>query len=271
MIRLKEKEFEDIVQYMRTIYGINLEKKKVLIECRLSKELERYGLSSYTRYMDMVRRDTTGELAGELINRLTTNYTYFMREPAHYEIFKKTVLPEVIQKKHYGTFNIWCAGCSTGEECYTLAMTLADFIEHTQHMSAVRITASDISGEVLERAKKGIYPMREWDSIPANWQKKYCRVIDEKWFAVKDKLKDNIRFLRHNLMDGMVENKTYDLILCRNVMIYFDYASREKLIMSMEKSLNPGGYLFIGHAELLSVKETKLLSVYPAVYKKMSS
>lgn len=127
MIRLKDKEFSDIVQYMRDEYGINLEKKKVLIECRMSKILERYGLDSFAGYLDMVHQDRSGEMAGEMVNHLTTNYTYFYREADHFERLQDAILPELLGHSVSGTLDIWCAGCSTGEECYTLGMTLEEY------------------------------------------------------------------------------------------------------------------------------------------------
>ncbi len=115
------------MRYIRENYGINLNKKQVLIECRLLRELEKRGIDSYGKYLELIKMDKDGDMAGEMINRLTTNYTYFMREPSHFSILRDEILPETYDGRHYGTYNIWCAGCSTGEECYTLAMTLADY------------------------------------------------------------------------------------------------------------------------------------------------
>ncbi|MCQ4636940.1 protein-glutamate O-methyltransferase CheR [Anaerovorax odorimutans] len=266
MIRLEEQEFADIVEYMLGHYGINLEKKKVLIECRMARELEKQGMTSFRGYLELLKKDRTGKIADEMINRLTTNYTYFFREVNHFQILKSEIFPDLFQKKQFGTVNIWCAGCSTGEECYTLTMTLREYTALTGQSASVRILATDISEDALRRAREGIYPIREIESIPLNLRQEYCHVTeDKKSFRIDDRLKENICFKRQNLMDPAAAEK-YDLILCRNVMIYFDRASRRKLIKKLENCLTPGGYLLIGHAELLAKEETCLESVHPAVY-----
>lgn len=268
MIRLKDDEFLYIVDYMKGKYGINLNNKRVLIECRMTRELERRGIKSFTGYIDLLRRDKTGELAGTLVNRLTTNYTYFLREPAHFKILSEKLLPDIYKSGSVGISNIWCAGCATGEECYTLAMVLQDYAEKKDGIPFARIKATDICVEALEKAEKSTYALREMESLPAEWQKKYCHPIDSKSFVIDKKLKSNIVFSQENLMESVTERGKYHLILCRNVMIYFDKSSREKLIRKLEESLKPGGYLLIGHAELLAKDETVLETVYPAIYQK---
>lgn len=266
MIRLSEREFADIVKYMRETYGINLEKKQILIECRMTRELERLGFTSFGAYFEKMQQDPSGRMAEAMVVKLTTNYTYFMREPEHFAILNEKIFPEVFQKKYGAFYNIWCAGCSTGEECYTLAMLLRECKEQGLPVPNIRITATDISAEVLKKAEAGVYPDREIEQIPEEWKKKYCHMEEGGGFAIDRELKSNIRFLKHNLMETVSEK--YDLILCRNVMIYFDRESRRKVLRKLEDSLNPGGYLLIGHAELLSGNETNLESVYPAVYRK---
>lgn len=268
MIRLLEQEFTEIVGKFRTKYGINLEKKKVLIECRMSRELEKYRVDSFHNYMRLMNRDKTGKMAGEMINRLTTNYTYFLREPEHFSLLSKDIFPEVFSRVN-GTCTIWCAGCATGEECYTLAMYFGHYKEKTGLTADVRILGTDISEEALKKAEKGIYPWREIDKIPTEWRDKYCRRVNKNEFCIDDKLKYNIQFQKHNLMEPLKGSSKFDLIFCRNVMIYFDKAARERLIKYFEECLKPGGYLFIGHAEILAREDTELEQIYPAVYKKM--
>ncbi|MCH1983017.1 protein-glutamate O-methyltransferase CheR [Ruminococcus sp. OA3] len=266
MIRLNEKEFTDIVRFMRETYGINLEKKQILIECRMSGELERRGFSSFGSYLDKMKEDPSGKMVEELVVRLTTNYTYFMREPEHFRLLKEKIFPEVFQKNYGAFYNIWCAGCSTGEECYTLAMLLRDYRDQGAQMPNIRITASDISEEVLRKAETAVYPARELEQLPSEWRQKYCHMENKHQFSIDRELMYNIRFVKQNLMKPVSEK--YDLILCRNVMIYFDRESRKKLLRQLENTLNPGGYLLIGHAELLPGYETNLQPEYPAVYKK---
>ena len=268
MIRLKDKEFSDIVQYMRDEYGINLEKKKVLIECRMSKILERYGLDSFAGYLEMVHQDRSGEMAGEMVNHLTTNYTYFYREADHFERLQDAILPELLGHSVSGTLDIWCAGCSTGEECYTLGMTLEEYKRIRNVTLRARILATDISGKVLDKARDGEYPVKELEGLPPEWRRKYCGDTSGRTFRVDEELKSCVRFRRRNLMEPMPASERFDIILCRNVMIYFDRTSRNRLIKNLEDALKKGGYLLIGHAELLTIKETNLEPVYPAVYRK---
>ena len=268
LIRLKDKEFSDIVQYMRDEYGINLEKKKVLIECRMSKILERYGLDSFAGYLDMVHQDRSGEMAGEMVNHLTTNYTYFYREADHFERLQDAILPELLGHSVSGTLDIWCAGCSTGEECYTLGMTLEEYKRIRNVTLRARILATDISGKVLDKARDGEYPVKELEGLPPEWRRKYCGDTSGRTFRVDEELKSCVRFQRRNLMEPMPASERFDIILCRNVMIYFDRISRNRLIKNLEDALKKGGYLLIGHAELLTIKETNLEPVYPAVYRK---
>lgn len=266
MIRLKEAEYREIVCYLRERYGINLDKKKVLIECRMTRELEKYGVPSYERYLELVRRDPSGKMAEEMVDRLTTNYTYFMREPEHFRLLAEKVLPELAVRRRYGVLSVWCAGCSTGEECYTLAMILQECREQLEQPLNSRIVATDISEEALGKARRGVYQARELSALPPGWREKYFADRDGGGLKAKDCLRSNIRFQRRNLLEPVQDR--FDLIFCRNVMIYFDKESRTKLIRLLESSLNPGGYLFTGHAELLTREETVLENLYPAVYRK---
>lgn len=267
MIRLGALEFLDIVTYVREKYGINLEKKKVLIECRLKNELERYGMSSFKAYMKAVRSDESGQMAGEMINRLTTNYTYFMRESRHFDFIREVILPTV-RAEGREDYQVWCAGCASGEECYTLAMLFQDFREKNAGMPPVHITATDVCESALEKARKGIYPIKDLGNLPEQWQDKYCIVRQKDSFEIKKPLKKNIQFKNQNLMEPENIRKKYDLILCRNVMIYFDTDSKKTVIKRLESSLKPGGYLIVGLAEVLPREFTTLEFKGAAVYRK---
>jgi chemotaxis protein methyltransferase CheR len=268
VIRLREEEFSDIVNYMREEYGINLDKKKVLIECRMTKLLEKRGLNSFGKYLDMLHQDRTGDMAAEMVNCLTTNYTYFYREPDHFRLLQERILPKLMERRQYGGLDIWSAGCSTGEECYTLAMVLEECRRPNKYMGNIRLLATDISGDALDKAQKGQYPAKELEKLPLEWQKKYCAQVDDRTFQVNEELRYRIRFEKRNLLEPRPSTERFDLILCRNVMIYFDRDARMRLVRMLEDALNPGGYLMIGHAELLTAGETVLESVYPAVYRK---
>lgn len=271
MIRLKEDEFLEIVSHMRDVYGINLDKKKILIECRLSKELEQRGFLNYRDYMRAVVRDKSGSMEKEMVNKLTTNYTYFMREDSHFTLLSEQILPELADRRKYGELPIWCAGCSSGEESYTLAMVLREFMEKTRWHPKARVLATDISEKMLEKARKGEYSDKDIDVLPIEWQRKYFEKVKDKQFRVRGEVRELIRFQNSNLLNPFSMPQKFDLILCRNVMIYFDQKVRGRLIRQLEEYLNPEGYLMIGHAELLAREETQLERIGPAVYKKKSS
>lgn len=268
MIRLTDGEFSYIARFVRTKYGIDLEKKKILIECRLQKELEKNGLDSFQKYFNMVEKDRTGKMANEMIHRLTTHYTYFYREEKHFEFVKNVILPEVERTWKGGCYQIWCAGCATGEEAYTLAMILKDYEARGGRLPQWMILATDISEEVLEQGRKGIYPKKELEKVPALMREKYFQPQNDGMLRASKELRAAIQFRSHNLMDTDKRAHQYDLIMCRNVMIYFDIEVRRELIRKLEGSLRTGGYLLVGHSELLTGGNTILKSAGLAAYKK---
>ena len=269
MIRLREEEFSDIVNYMREAYGINLDKKKVLIECRMTKLLEKRGLNSFGKYLDMLHQDRTGDMAAEMVNCLTTNYTYFYREPDHFRLLQERILPKLMERRQYGGLDIWSAGCSTGEECYTLAMVLEECRRPNKYMGNIRLLATDISGDALDKAQKGQYPAKELEKLPLEWQKKYCAQVDDRTFQVNEELRYRIRFEKRNLLEPRPSTERFDLILCRNVMIYFDQPTKVDLVRRFYNATVSGGYLFIGHSESLNKTECPYHYLMPAIYRKV--
>jgi chemotaxis protein methyltransferase CheR len=173
ILTIKEREFKKLVEYIKTNYGINLEHKKHLIEGRLNKVIMEKGYSNYEEYLQMVY-DNPREIKG-LINLLTTNHTYFMREPEHFKYIRDTILPyleKIVQGKD---LRIWSSACSTGEEPYTLAMIIADYFGDKKVVWDTKILATDISNKALETAKKGIYSAEEVEKLPEIWIKKYLK------------------------------------------------------------------------------------------------
>lgn len=269
MIRFTGKEFEILIKYMNERYGIDLSKKRVIAECRLSQEMEKRGITSLKQYMEMMEADRSGRMRAALLNRLTTNYTYFMREPKHFEFLEQTILPQLRPETAKVPFRVWSAGCSSGEECYTLAMLLQNYADGGGWIPSFEILGTDVSESVIGKAKEGRYPLSELDAIPPFWQRKYCRKEKEKGdFIIVPQLREKVRFQMMNLLRPNAGIARFDLILCRNVMIYFDDASRKKLIENLYRALKPGGYLFVGHTELLPRDHELLTYVRPAIYRK---
>jgi chemotaxis protein methyltransferase CheR len=272
---LSDREFNKFSAFIYQATGIKMPPaKKTMLEARLQKRLKANSIASFEQYSDFVfSQDGRTELI-HLIDVVTTNKTDFFREPAHFEFMVKTALPALLQGRGDAVrdpFRIWSAGCSTGEEPYTLAMVLSEFAAGSQDFRAA-ITASDICTQVLQTAKTGIYPEERTDPIPLNLKKKYLMRSREKsksLVRISPQLRSMVSFRRINFMDddfGIAEKM--DIIFCRNVVIYFDKPTQQALMKKFYKQLKPGGYLFIGHSETLSGLDVDFKAVASTVYRK---
>lgn len=271
MMNISDSEFENLSTYIKNNYGINLsEKKKALVVGRLQNILVENNFESFSQYYDYVISDTKGVAITDLVNKITTNHTYFMREPTHFSFFKKEVLPFWEKMlKNTKDLRIWSAGCSTGEEPYTLAMIIADYFEEEKSLWDTRILATDISMRVIRKAKAAIYSDEQVDAISKIWRLKYFQKIDEDSWIIKDNIKKEVILRIFNLMNKTFPfKKKFHVIFCRNVMIYFDNETKNNLINKFYEYIESGGYLFIGHSESINKESTKFKYIMPAVYRK---
>jgi chemotaxis protein methyltransferase CheR len=270
MIKITDKEFHQIADYVMQNYGIQLkDEKKALVTGRLHGILTQHRFKTFTEYFDYVLHDKTGEAAVTLINKITTNHTYFMREPEHFNYFRDKVLPSLKASVSSRDLRIWSAGCSTGEEPYTLAMIVDEFFGADKNNWDAKILATDISLRALDEAKKGEYGSKEIAPVPAFWKQNYFTRLNEETSAVSDRIKNEIIFRRFNLTNQAFNfKKKFHVIFCRNVMIYFNNDTKYDLISKFYDATESGGYLFIGHAESLSRDLTKYKFIMPAVYRK---
>ena len=267
MITLTDADFIRIVEYIKEHYGINLEKKRILVEGRLINTVSAKGYKSFKEYLDTI---LTGEPSQELeqfVNKLTTNHTFFLREPEHFEFMKSTVLPQIERTVKDRDARIWCAASSSGQEPYTMAMTIDEYFGTRRQGWDLKILATDISTEVLAEAFAGIYSVDMLQGIPDEWMKKYFVKVDNDRYRVCDRIRKEIVYRQFNLMDEIRYKKPFDLISCRNVMIYFDAKTKNDLIERLYDCLKPGGYLFIGHAENVPLN-TRFEYVEPAIYRR---
>lgn len=273
---LSDREFQRFSGFIYDHAGIKMPPaKKTMLEARLQKRLKANSITSFEEYSNYVF--STEGRASELIHLIdvvTTNKTDFFREPGHFDFMVKTALPAIIQTRgdlSRDPIRIWSAGCSTGEEPYTLAMVLSEFAEGRPDFRAA-ITASDICTQVLQTACTGIYPEERTDPIPLNLKKKYLTRSREKsrsLVRICPQLRSLVSFRRINFMDddhGIAEKM--DIIFCRNVVIYFDKPTQQTLMRKFHKQLKPGGYLFIGHSETLSGLDVDFKAVASTVYRK---
>lgn len=266
-LKITDAEFERLIKFMHSTYGIDLSKKRILIEGRLSNTLTERGFKTYNEYMDAIFADHSGRETVELINKLTTNHTYFMREPQHFTFMKDVFLPYVERNVRDRDVRIWCAASSSGEEPYTIAMVIDDYFGSRKSGWDLRILATDISTKVLQKAKNAVYSADALQSLPEDWKRKYFRPNADGTYTVVDKIRKEVIYKQFNLMDKIVYKKPYDLIFCRNVMIYFDAPTKDALIERFYDASKDGAYLFVGHAETVS-KKSRYKFVQPAVYRK---
>ncbi|MBC8061124.1 MAG: protein-glutamate O-methyltransferase CheR [Clostridiaceae bacterium] len=269
MITLKDSEFRELTGYMKANYGINLKEKRILIEGRLSNLITEKGFTNFSDYLKFVFEDSSGDEISTLINKLTTNHTFFMREADHFEYFKDTVLPYLESNCKTKDLRIWSAGCSSGEEPYTLALIIADYFGTQKAMWNTKILATDISLRVLEAAEKGVYSGEAVNTISRYWALKYFNKIDNDNYQICDQIRGEIIYRNFNLMAEIFPfKKKFHVIFCRNVMIYFEPKTKMELINKFYDMTETGGYLFIGHSESVNKDETRYKYVMPAVYRK---
>jgi chemotaxis protein methyltransferase CheR len=267
---ITDKEFRLLATYIKANYGISLkEEKRTLLVGRLQNVLIQNGFENFLEYYEYILTDKTGEAATTLINKITTNHTYFMRESNHFHYLLEKALPHLKATVKDKDLRIWSAGCSTGEEPYTLAMLINDFFGKEKLWWDTKILATDISNKALLEAKKGIYSKERIARLPPYWKLNYFKKYDDNNFIIIDKIKNEVIYRKFNLVDKVFPFKNkFHIIFCRNVMIYFDAHTKGELVNNFYNATEHGGYLFLGHSESLNREEIKYKYVMPALYKK---
>ncbi|MFO8164085.1 MAG: protein-glutamate O-methyltransferase CheR [Desulfatiglandales bacterium] len=272
---LKDSDFQNFSRYVYDKCGINLhEGKKELVKARLGKILRQRNFSSFRKYYNHVVNDKSGGELLLLLDALSTNLTYFFRESQHFDFLKARALPEIVKEKvpsRNNTIRFWSAGCSSGEEAYSIAIAASEILNHNEKWQ-IKILATDLSTKVLAKAHTGIYEKRKIDIIPCELKRRYFQRGDNKWkgyVRVKEEVKKNITFQRLNLGEDFRFTVPFDVIFCRNVMIYFDDFTKNTLIEKLFRNLSHGGYLFIGHAESLTSIKHPFKYIQPSIYQKV--
>jgi chemotaxis protein methyltransferase CheR len=224
------------------------------------------GVKEVRRYLSFVQGDKTGQELSHLVDALTTNFTSFRREAAHFEILKTRIVDELPRTAE---IRIWSAGCSSGEEPYSILFELLEKLGPNSS-PRIKILGSDISGKVLEHAKRAVYPLQKLDEMPAAWRG-YLEKGSGEWaghFRIASAWRNLIDFRRINLMEPLGHAAQFHVIFCRNVMIYFDRPTQEDLVRRLAECLVPGGWLLIGHSEGLSGLRSGLKYIEPATYRR---
>ena len=250
-LTISDADFRRLADFVKSNYGIDLTQKRQLITGRLSPTIRKMGYQNFTDFVDHLLRQKNQEEITMLLNKLTTNYTFFMREQEHLDYFRNRILPELVRRHQRDKIlSIWSAGCSTGEEPYNLSMYLFDYLGSHAAQWDTRILATDISARALTTAQKGIYELP--DTIPSEWKRKYFTPNADGTFTVSHAVRDNVIFQSFNLMDPIRFKRKFDVIFCRNVMIYFDQPTKDALVRRFYDATVPGGYLLISYSENIS-------------------
>jgi chemotaxis protein methyltransferase CheR len=243
--------------------------KKVLLEGRLSMVVQQRGYSNYSEYLDALNQDKTGEMHRQFVERITTNHTFFLREKDHFDFVRQRMLPDLKTWLKSKDIRGWSAGCSSGEEPYTLAMTFSDALGIDRNSWNVQLLATDISNKILLKASSGIYEADQVADIPQEWLRRYFHKPDENGqYQITHQIKDMILFRSFNLMNPFPFKKKFHFIFCRNVMIYFDEPTRQTLVKKYFDALEPGGYFFISHSETLGRNLQGFEYISPSIYRK---
>lgn len=269
---LSPADFKRLSEFIYTHFGIHLpDKKKYLLQSRLVKRLVALKMSSYAEYTDYVlKTGLNGDEVFEMIDVVSTNKTDFFRDKKHFDFINESLVPQWKGRKIKG----WSAACSTGQEVYTLAMVLEE-ARRENRLADFDLLGSDISQSVLQKAKTAIYPYREVVNIPESFRKKYLlrsRDTDKPQIRIAPSLRAKVRFILLNLLsESFPVGTDYEMIFCRNTLIYFDGPTQGKVVGHLAKHLAPGGHFFIGFSESLLNMDTRMMGlqlVKPTIYQK---
>jgi chemotaxis protein methyltransferase CheR len=272
---MRDSDYDFIRELVYSHSRINLgPDKRELVSARLGKRLRATNITSISDYCRYLQQKESGEELAHLIDAISTNHTFFFREPEHFQFLTKTLIPEMEARRSFAgwpSFNVWSAASSSGEEPYSIAIAL---LEHFGKRSTWpwRIEATDISHKILQRARVGVYREEATTKVSAS----ALRTHFQKGFGpqdgnyrVKPHVQECVTFRQLNLLEGSFPfTNPFQLIFCRNVMIYFDRRTQEELVAKLTRQLVPGGYLFVGHSESLSGVKHTLETVKPAIYRR---
>lgn len=269
-IKIDDKSFDRLSTYITQEYGIKLPvTKRAMLESRLNKKVRSLGMDNYEEFLNFIfsQEGQRSELL-QVVDLITTNKTDFFREPDHFEFLSSVYLPQWVASNS-SAFKIWSAGCSSGEEPYTLIMVLEE-LKNKYPQFMYSLLASDVSIRVMQEAFRGIYTMDKIATLPIEKKRSYFLRSKQQpdLVRVKPVFRKKIAYKRINLMDdsfGLLKND-YDIIFCRNVLIYFDKATQEKVIRKFIQHLKPGGLLFLGHSESTLGMDLPLKNIRPTVY-----
>lgn len=266
LLTLNDRDFERIVRFVRENYGIELGKKRALIQGRMGLDIERRGFASFTQYLDAVLARPAGLECQHMIDKLSTNHTFFFREPGCFTHMRDVAVPALV-RAGATRIDVWCAAVSTGQECYAAAMTLDEALAPYPR-ATYRILGSDVNTEVLAVARRGVYDAAQLEAIPKRYHSRYLRVREDGSFEIAERLREHIEWRRVNLVRSLAAIPQQHLVLCRNVMIYFAPDTKDALCAELHRITRDGGYVYVGSTETLDMKRMRFRYVEPSVFAK---
>ena len=270
-IELKQSEFNRLSNYIFSNYGIKMPPaKKVMLQSRLQKRLRHLNINNFKSYIDFVFSKEGDQEIIHMMDVVSTNKTDFFREPTHFEFMEEVILPEIYANKQ-SDFKIWSAGSSSGEEAYTITMVMEEYIAKNGYIN-YQILGADISTDMLQKAVNGVYKSEKILTIPESLKKKYflkSKDPTKKLVRVKPNLRTKVKFFRLNLMDNVYNAPNgFDVIFCRNTLIYFERDTQEKVINKLCGHLKSGGYFILGHSESITNMNVPLENIKPTIFRK---
>jgi chemotaxis protein methyltransferase CheR len=272
--RLTTSELRKITGLIYAKSGIALkDAKRALVAARLQKRVRQGGFGSFAAYLNHVERDRSGAELTAMLDAITTNHTRFYREPAHFRYLASHVLPPLISRSAALPIAGWTAACATGEEAYSIATTLLDHIAPGHHRR-IRLLASDLSTEAVREARRGVYPLERVAVVRHRTLRRYFERglgPEEGLARVHRSVRHLIEFRHLNLIEVDHLGRMFDFIFCRNVMIYFNRESRQRVVSMLERHLAPDGYLFVSHSESLSETDHRLRWCAPGIYRRSAA
>lgn len=272
--QLNSYEFKRISEFIQSNFGIKLpDQKRIMVQGRLHKRLAAMNMNSFSSYVHyLFSKEGKVKEIPVMVDLISTNKTNFFREAAHFSTLSEIVLPEYVKLNKFSTLKVWSAGCSSGEEVYTLAMVLNNFFEQYKNYN-YKILGTDISRRMLEKASKAIYDLKDVDNMPIYLKKKYLlknKNKEIKKVRVTPELRKKTKFAYLNFMaDEYQLDDKFDVAFCRNVIIYFERHIQREVLLKILDHIKPNGYLFLGHSESINDMGLPVKKISPTVFKKL--
>lgn len=264
VLKLRTGQFRTVQKMVHDYCGIFMQESKIaLVQSRLMKRVRVLGLSGFEEYLNYLTSDKSGEEFLSMIDVLTTNKTSFFREAQHFDYINQNIIPEMKGRE----VKWWSAGCSSGQEPVTCAINLLEG-RAASKWESVKILATDLARDMISEAKQAVYPLAKMQDVPPAILEKYFIPVDLQHVQVSPEVLDMITYGRLNLMESWPLRGPFQLIMCRNVMIYFNRQTQKEIVNKFFRLLEPGGYLFLGHSESISPENKGFINVAPAVYQK---